>query len=438
MKSDVASRASILPVALAAIGLPLLFAASLALGTSTTDLTRYGAIDLSLTRTALVWGIAAAEGGLLWLVYGALRRGAGPWALALLSASAAVMLASAVCYPVTTTADPLAYLGYAKLPTFADAYHPPVFDFGRQFGAIRFWGNPMVACVYGPLWLALDRALLHGVQSVSEALLLLRLQNVVAFAVVVGALAAAGFELPLVALVALNPAPIFSFIVSAHNDIVALALIALAFAFVHRRAPWLAVVCAAAAGAVKIVFVGIAVTAFLPLEGRGRRIALAAAAVALAVAVSAVFGGIPYLHAIMGVSGHVNSFAVRHRLYVLGLAVHAACAAIAVAALAWGLWSGRTFWSATWSFWTLAAAWFEWYVAWCLPYALRARRYAPVFLAAWPLAAVMLFHPPPHYNPMVLVVALVAVDFVSRGMLREARRPATEGPPAVHAWFRWQ
>lgn len=398
----------------AAVGLPVLFGMTLAFGASTTHLARYGAIDLDPPRTILLWLIAAAEGALLWLAYGALRaRGTRPRAIAVLACGGVVLAAIAFSYPVTTTADPLAYVGYAKLPHFADAYRPPPFDFGPQLRHISgFWGNPIVACVYGPLWLALDRAVLGHVHTIGEAVTVLRAQNLAALAVVVGALAAAGFELPVLALVALNPAALFSFVVSAHNDVLALAFIALAFACVHRRHPWIAAILAAAAGAVKIVFAVIALTAFFTPLRRSRRIVPALAALVLAAVASAAFGGLPYAHAMLGAGSHIYAATSRHALHLLDFAFHGACVAIALAAIAAGLWSGRTLPGATWSFWTLSATWFEWYLAWCLPYALRARSYAPVFLCAWPLAAMMLFHPLPHFNPMVLAVLLAGIDLV--------------------------
>jgi hypothetical protein len=226
-----------------------------------------------------------------------------------------------------------------------------------------------------------------------------------------------------VALVGVNPALIESFVLSAHNDLVALALIGLAFAAVHRRLPWLAVAFAGAAGAVKIVFALVALAAFFEPQRRSQRLFLAAATLVLVACVSAI-GGVPYLRAMSGVGGRIYESTLSHHLYALGLAVHAVSAAIAIAAIAAGLWFRRALAGAAWSFWTLSAAYFEWYVAWCLPYALRARPSAYVFLCAWPFAAMLIWHPIQHVYPMALVPVLVFGELA----LRRRRRLLRQAP----------
>jgi hypothetical protein len=409
-----------LGVVIAAIGLPLLFALELHWGTSTVDLRQYGSIDLPLAPTLVLYALAIAQGALLaWIYWNWRRRPTGARGyIALLACSAAVMLGIALVYPVTTTADPLAYLGYAKLPHFRDAYAPPHFDFGPGFEQITgFWGNPMVACVYGPLWLALDRLVLGHAHSIPGAVFTLRIENLIAYGVLLGALAVAGIE----------PDRGARRRQSRPDRIVRPER-----AQRSRRAgphrPRLRRGPSAPALARGRVRRGGGRGEDRLRARRARRVLRAAAALTATVPRRGDVGPrrlrLPYLRAMSGVGGRIYESTLSHHLYALGLAVHAVSAAIAIAAIAAGLWFRRALAGAAWSFWTLSAAYFEWYVAWCLPYALRARPSAYVFLCAWPFAAMLIWHPIQHVYPMALVPVLVFGELA----LRRRRRLLRQAP----------
>lgn len=414
----------------AAVALPALFFAQLHWGLSTTDLRRQGSIEVSTALTVLLWAIAALQGLSLFEIAREIRRRRPAWGeIALLALCALAMIVLAFRTPVTTSADYLAYLAYAKLPHFAQAYAPPRLAFPGPLAPINAaWGNPIVPCVYGPLWLALDRLFLGGAQTPAAAMETLRAVNLVAYLLLLGGLFAGAFNLEIVALVALNPALIFSFILGAHNDILALLLVVFALAAATRRWWPAAALLVAGAGLIKVTFLALGL---LALRGGTRRMRLLcpAGSIALGLAGSLAFGGPHYLRAMTGVGQGGVSYIAHHRLPLLEYSAHALTALAGLAAIVATLWfDAPPLRSATWTYWTLGAAWFEWYFSWCVPYALRAGEYAVVFLALWPLAAAVLFHQLPHVNPVYAVILYLAWEVFATSRLRRAGSPSGATP----------
>ena len=162
--------------------------------------------------------------------------------------------------------DTYAYAGYAKLPHLADAYRRRRCGWADRsawsttFGAYRW--SP---CYYGPLWVALSRAVAGGAQSLGSAIFAFRVVEVGAFLWVAVVLAAWRKDAMLVALFALNPAVHGMYVANAHNDLLAVALILSAVALA-RRFPLAAALAVAAAALIKVPFVAAALYVF---AGRG-------------------------------------------------------------------------------------------------------------------------------------------------------------------------
>ena len=374
-------------VPLAALALVALYAAQVAVaGLSHRDGTRplYAAVMLlsggleSLALLALYRGLAGATArATAWLVAGA----------------AGMLLLSLVC--ANTDVDAYAYVGYAKLAGFHDAYLPPATAFGGPgFGVINaYWGPRLPALDYGPLWLVFDRLAVGWAPSYATALLVLRICNVVFLIALLAALRQLGFARPLLAVVALNPMLWFYYVVQAHNDLMAILLVVAGAALAQRR-PLLGALVAGCAGLVKITFVALAVLAYAGRRRPPATILYLALSLALTAAVSAAFGGADYLHAMLA-TGHEQLAARSDLLHAVGVVLHLCVAAVAGIALLWAIARGEFAPPATYGFSAISTIFYPWYLGWCIPYALRVPRFAAWFFIALPALAHAL---DPHFS----------------------------------------
>jgi hypothetical protein len=354
--------------------------------------------------------------GALALLYLALSRARTPRAVWLAPiAAAAAMYGAALFSRLVPTSDLFAYVAYAKLGALA--YAPPHVPFTGAFaplnGDIALAWNTLNPSPYGPLFLLLDRLAVARATSIVEAIVALRLLSLAAVAVCALSLRALGFGLPVLAVFALDPEIVVSYVWGAHNDILALAavLAAMAIARRNRLAAW---PLAVAAGAIKAPYAIVACLAALPEPVPARRVAFAAATIAGAVVVS-LAGSRAYLTAL---TFHGTSYGVaKHSLASLGM--HAAAVALALGAVAVAVAVRRTSFGAVWVFPALAAQSLRWYAALSIPYAVAERRHTAFYFTLYPVTAFLLDEYATH--PWPIVAAFAAV--VAAGLLAVATRP---------------
>jgi hypothetical protein len=337
-------------------------------------------------HAALMLATGIVQSAALFVLYRALRATRMRAAGAILAAAVAVMLLlSAFC--ANTDDDAAAYVGYAKLPAFTQAYRPPagVTFSGNGFEAVSKTWPRLLPLVYGPLWLAEDRLVVGHAPTYAAALGILRAVNVLCLIGLLIALRRLGFDRATLAVVALNPMLYFYYIVQAHNDLLPILLVA-AGMVVARRRPLLGALIAGAAGLMKIAFVAIAVAAYAGRRSPRTALACAALSLAVTVAVSWLFGGADYLRA-MAFVGHEQ---IAHHVdapHVAAAALHAAVALIAAGALAWAIARGTFAAPAAYSFSAVSTIVYPWYLGWCIPYALRVPGFAATFFITLPAVA---------------------------------------------------
>jgi hypothetical protein len=301
----------------------------------------------------------------------------GRRARAVVIAGAAVMLLAAILTPALTSFDLYAYAGSARVP---DPYHPPLRPFSGDFSVLnRLYGTPIFPSPYGPVWLALARAVTAPWGSLAAQLIALRVLGALALVACALAVRALRFAPAEVMLVALNPGLIASFVLDGHNDLTAIALALWALAL-GSRVPAAGIVLGALAGGVKLPFLAIGALATAGAKRPGLRVGGAALTVTGGVALSALLGGRDYVEAIRTTS-RLYGAALRDPL-VNG--AHVALALMALGAVVLAITTRRSWPTASWAFVALAASFFGWYLAWGLPYAAYERRWFPVFALSLP------------------------------------------------------
>ncbi len=280
------------------------------------------------------------------------------------------MLALSLAAPVIVNADLYAYVGNGVLGL--GAYTPPNVPFAGDLAAINArWGTPVPAATYGPLWLVVARAVVSRAPTLAAKLVTFRVLGGFAFVALLFLLRAAGVPSRLVALVALNPGFALQFVLDAHNDALAIAMV-VAAAPLARRLPIVACGLIIAAALVKLPYVLAGLPVLATIVPKTLRYLVAAFAVAVAIAVSWLGGGRPYFDAL-------TSYA---RSSQLESVLHVAAALAAFALLLSALAGMRRLRTGVWLVPMLGAYTAPWYVAWSLPYAL-ARRRVLAYLAIW-------------------------------------------------------
>lgn len=278
-----------------------------------------------------------------------------------------------------TSADIYAYIGYAKLGL--SAYAPPTRLFAGDFSIINAqWGNPMLPCVYGPLWVGVSKLAVMWSSTLSQAILALRLLNLVTLGLLILCVANIRKDYGVLALFAINPAIYYSFVIMGHNDLFAVLLVVAAMAVIARR-PVLGAALAAASGLVKISFLFISALVFVYDQALKKRLLFFGLAVVGCLLVSWWFGGKSYFLDVVR-QAHSDT---DHEVYPLGIALLQLMVAVEIVAVIVAVGFGRFFRSAAWSFCALPVRISSTYLAWSLPYAIRAKSYTATFLILWTL-----------------------------------------------------
>jgi hypothetical protein len=292
--------------------------------------------------------------------------------------ASSVLVVASVLSPAMISADAYAYVADALLGL--RAYAPPNVPFSGEFAPIgAWWSTPMPPTPYGPLWLLACRLVTGPFPSLLGKILALRLLGAGAFLALLGALRALGVPRRAIVVCALNPAVLFCYVASAHNDLLPVSMIAWA-AYFSRRRPLLAAVLLAAGGLIKLPLAFFGLPVLAGITNRIARALLGACAIVIAAAGSYAIGGRGYLRAI---ALHVTSSPF--------MTVMTATVALAViVAIVATPWSRRRYRSVVWLIPLSSAYTLSSYVAWSIPYALARRNVLGYLLIAFPVAAVLI------------------------------------------------
>jgi hypothetical protein len=338
----------------------------------------HGAV--SLLALGLVLLQTAGMGALLIGLAAGPEEREGRLARGLVPFTAGLMAVIAVWSPAVGSGDAFGYVGLGMLGNHV--FERPAGFFAPEFARV-FDHYPLRPTIYGPLWIGLNAAVVSFGSGFLGKILVLRLFGVLllaAFAWLAGRLTGSRI---VDAAVLLNPFLWLQFVTDAHNDLLAVVLLTAAVAIAASSRPVWAIAAVVAAGLVKLPFLVIGVVVFGRLGAR-RAILYSAVAVALCVAISAVFGGKPYLDALLATAGG--------RRAVMDPLLQGAKTAGALSALgvtAWVVLRGRFPAFGGWLYPALAPVLFPWYLVWAVPYALAARQGVLATLIALPVLAVL-------------------------------------------------
>ncbi len=301
-----------------------------------------------------------------------------------LAAAVAALALLAIAVPLITTPDIFEYIQCGRLQ-FA-CYAPPAGWAVPGYLTLVAAHIHLHGSIYGPLWVAVNSV----VALVGDSLLL-KIEGVRLYsALVVLATAAllARTSVPRSAVVAfiVNPFVWLYFVMDAHVDMQAFALIVAASLAAVRRKPVVAALLLAGAGLVKLPFVVLGSVALSSVRAVPRKIALWLFALGLTLAVSYALGGMPYFHALLGYNGRLGALMTPGEI-----AATKFLQGITAIALVLALFFGRRFAGQLWIFPTgVSAVGLPWYISWGFPYALEMGSAFTAALVALPAWAAML------------------------------------------------
>jgi hypothetical protein len=338
--------------------------------------------------------------------------------LALVIGGTAVMLAGALCF-LNTGGDILAYVGSALL---AHPYAPERVRFSGEFAVINgLWRYPLLPSPYGPVWTTLTHFIVVPFHTLRGAMLALQFVEAAAFLGTIALLRGRGVPPATVAVLALNPFIVETYVAEGHNDLIASALV-FAGCFVSAPAAVAAVI---AAGGMKFPLAVLGLCAFARFESARTRWICAGAVMAGSV-VLVLLAGPNYLPAIRTVAE-----AYWQPLPPVVQALHVACAMLAVAFVIAGLSGKRLPAGGAWCGIALAQYPLYNYLVWGMPFASASGALA-VFLITLPYAGFEIsnaFVTTPLLNVLRAGVAIAigfAVYLTARRAVNGLReRPAT-------------
>jgi hypothetical protein len=340
--------------------------------------------DVDTGRAMLIEGAGIVQGLCLFAVGVLLRIRENRERLVdvLLALTALTLTGIALASPAMESADLYSYAGLARS---ANPYDPSSTPFTGDAAIIsHLWGAPLLPSPYGPLWLAISRAVVVPLGSLTAQLFALRLLEVFCLGACLLILRGLKVNRAIIALIAINPAVYDLFVAEGHNDIMGVAFL-LGAMLARRRSRLLAVALATAAGLIKLPFALLAMLVFVPEATVLRRLLFGVAPAVVTVVLSALFGGGAYARALHRVyeayassSSPLDSF-----MQVILVLLAIGCVLLAV--------TRRKFIAgAVWTFPALGHFPLAQYLAWSFPYALADSEPPLVFFAALPAAAYLL------------------------------------------------
>ncbi len=327
-------------------------------------------------------GIAALSqaGVLCWLYLVARSRERFPAAAAI--GCALVMSATSFAF-VNPHRDALAYIAYAKQPTFASAYSvPPSYVPPQGFSEIKRAWPVLPDCSYGPLWLWLVRTAAGPLRTLDGCMLVMRFIGLLSLVLLFVAVICLHVRPAICTLTIVNPFWYFFYVLEAHNDGLAIMLAVAAMTLAVPR-PFLAPIVGGAAALVKAPFVAIAALAFAGARSvRGRIVPQLLIFLAVAITGS-LLGGRAYFAKMF--SHGMQTYGTTHSLsgHIFG-GIHIALAIVALVAIVIALLRARFYGLLSFSFIALSSLPYPWYLGWGLPYAAQTP-FVPAFLVLLPI-----------------------------------------------------
>lgn len=355
-------------------------------------------------------GIAALSqaGVLCWLYLVARSTERFPAAPAI--ACALVMSATSFAF-VNPHRDALAYIAYAKQPTFASAYSvPPSYVPPQGFSEVKRAWPVLPNCSYGPLWLWLVRATAGPLQTLDSCMLVMRFIGLLSLVLLFVAVICLRAPPAIGTLTIVNPFWYFFYVLEAHNDGLAIMLAVAAMALAVPR-PFLAPVVGGTAALIKAPFVAVAALAFAGARSaRGRIVPQLLIFLAVAIGGS-LFGGRPYFAKMfshgMQTYGTTQSMSVH-----IFSGVHIALAIVALGAIVFALLRARFYGLLSFSFVALSSLPYPWYLGWGLPYAVQTP-FVSAFLVLLPIFG-FLMNSQPASRLFELAVLLSSIAVILR------------------------
>ena len=366
--------------------------------------------------TQVVFGLCAlCEAGLIY-------------ALARLRSSAARTLRIAVPLGVLamialslrtdfTNGDVYYYVYYGKTPTLAAAYvqQPRMPEFSPAFQGLRhILTTPVVASVYGPPWVALDRLIVAPARSLEEAVNFVRAASALALVLTLLLIAALRLPPPLTAAIALNPGLYYSYVVQSHNDIYAILATVAGVLMLRWRSPVLAAGFGALAGALKLSVVFVALATLADAPKLRTRLALAAAILVGCAAFIWFVGGPGHVRTMLAVGSTMAGKQTSPLAHAMRLAIQIVAVGFAMITVAAAVVFRRRFGAGSLVFPGVSGLVEPWYFPWGLAYALGDSRRTTVFCAALPLLvfasdAGLTDAVPVHVTPLIIAVIVLAL-----------------------------
>ena len=295
--------------------------------------------------------------------------------------SGCAMAMLAVTAPVLTSTDVYFYVfaGAAGLAS----YDPPAGSLSSSEVVMNQF-IPLRGLIYGPLWIAVNSAIVSLGHTTAEKIEALRVANALLMLLVAYTLRALRTSLRAQLAFILNPMLWFYLVMNGHNDLIAILPCLLAILAVPNSLV-LAVSFVAFAGCIKLPFLVVGMLAFVRVPDRRKALEASLAAIALCLGISWLFGGTRYVHDLLG---YVH--ARGEQVQLAGTIFVALAGAVSAVVIVSALWARRLFPAAAFLIPYLSPLAFPWYLLWGLPYAILTQRGLAATLFAMPMAAVMM------------------------------------------------
>lgn len=317
----------------------------------------------------------------------------------------AALVAIALHYQ-NTSGDVLAYVGFSMLP------HPYVTEhirFGGEYKVINdLWLYPMVRSPYGPLWTLVSGIVASPFHNLESKIRVFQIIEASALGTICVALARSRANPGILAIVALNPFLVQTYLAEGHND---LAATALAFLACLTTSIPIAVLLIVAAGSIKITLAGLGMVAFVRFTNIRTRIITTTATIIGTLAVIA-WGGTDYVGAIRAATKLYD-----HPLPPGDIVMHGVIFATALSVVGYGILRGRLPRGGAWTVIGLGQYPLPNYLCWGLPYAYASATTA-TFLVLMPYAGyemTNIFEPTTLSSAtrIAVLTVMIAITYVS-------------------------
>jgi hypothetical protein len=319
--------------------------------------------------SAVFLTLSALQCVLLWEIY---RRAVDGRVLLV---AAVTMLALSLAAPSLISFDPYSYAADAYLGRAAYIAQTALPGEYRVVSEAFSYGAVPPA-PYGPLWLLIARVATAWLPTLLSKLLALRIFGALCLISVVAAMKRLGLPRRLLVVTMLNPALALLYVMNAHNDLCAVALIAWAAVWLFRSRV-AAVVLIAAAALIKLPFAILALPVLRPIQPAALRAGYAFIILVLALGLSWVTGGREYFSAL---AAHAPTISFVNALNLAaGLA---ALAAVITAAV-----NRPKLRSAVWLMPMMGSYPTPWYFTWGFGYAVRRHRVLAYLMILLPIAS---------------------------------------------------